>query len=150
MLAVLTYLRICSAFFFSISLIFHLIFRCLIWETVLRHTLPRSTFLYNLTFILCQTVSLSLPLILTLVLSSSLLQFLVPIFGRSGNMVPPDLVMALFLAIIICLTFSSLVSVFPPSGSLSHSLILGDSLLLCLTSSSLLSLSPTLSQFLYP
>ena len=48
---------------------------------------------------------------LGLILASSLVDFLVPMFGRSGSVLPPDLAIAVILALLVCLTLSSIVSI---------------------------------------
>ena len=106
-LALLTYLRVCSAFFVAILLLFSLVFRCLLWDAILRHFLIsklRSNFVYCTTFVLCQALSVSMPFIFSVCLSVALIDLFVPLTGRSGSYLPPDLVLSIVLAALVCIT----------------------------------------------
>lgn len=108
LLALLTYLRLCSAFYFTVWLLFSLVFRHLLWGRLLRPCLTQSS-LYHSTFIMCETLSLSIPFILSVLMDISLMDFFVPLTGRSGGHLPPDLAIAVTVALLTCLTFTLVV-----------------------------------------
>ncbi|CAI8010143.1 Endoplasmic reticulum metallopeptidase 1 [Geodia barretti] len=140
-LALLTYLRVCSAFIFAVTLLFLLTFRRLLWDGVLRRAVPLSSPHHRLAFVLCETLSVSLPLMLGLILASSLVDFLVPMFGRSGSVLPPDLAIAVILALLVCLTLSSIVPFVVYTASKRLRMLLAGCLALLYLTSLALSLS---------
>lgn len=109
LLVLLTYLRVCSAFYFTIWLLFSLIFRHFLWGRLLQPQLAQSS-LYHSTFIVCETLSLSIPFILSIIIDISLIDFFVPLTGRSGGHLPPDLLIAVTVAFLTCITFTLVVS----------------------------------------
>lgn len=109
LLALLTYLRLCSAFYFTIWLLFSLVFRHLLWDRLLRPCLAQSS-LYHSTLIVCETLSLSVPFILSVIMDISLMDFFVPLTGRSGGHLPPDLTIAVAVALLTCFTCTLVVS----------------------------------------
>ena len=109
-LALLTYLRVCSAFYFTVSLLFLLVFRRLVWDGLLKPVLP-TTHLSNAVFVTCEALSVSVPFILSTILVSSILEFFIPLMGRSGTRLPPDLAIGVLTAVVVCLPCSKTVSI---------------------------------------
>lgn len=107
-LTLLTYLRVCSAFYFTVSLLFILFFRHLIWDGILCRMIQSSRY-YRTVFVICEAASVSIPFIFGFLLAMALLEFLVPLFGRAGGIVPPDLTIAVMIAVLICLISSTVV-----------------------------------------
>lgn len=105
LLALLTYLRVCSAFFFAVWLLFSLVFRHLLWDIIIQQALsPRHhrTTYYSL-FTLCMAFSLSLPFIFSILLIVTLMDFFVPLTGRSGSYLPPDVAIGGLVAMLVCI-----------------------------------------------
>ena len=111
LLALLTYLRICSAFYFTTTLLFSLVFRHIVWDKILRPRIPKGP-IYHIVFIACETLSLSIPFMFSILMTISLIDFLVPLTGRSGSQLPPDLVVGVIVAMLVCLTCAQVVSLY--------------------------------------
>ena len=111
LLALLTYLHICSAFYFTTTLLFSLAFRHVLWDKILQPQIPKGP-LYHAVFITCKTLSLSIPFMFSILMTISLIDFLVPLTGRSGSQLPPDLVVGVTVAMLMCLTCAQVVSLY--------------------------------------
>lgn len=112
LLALLTYLRVCSAFYFTILLLFSLVFRHLIWDGMLRPQITQSSpsFSSQTVFVTCETLSLSIPFVFSILMGVCLIDFFVPLTGRAGGHLPPDLAMGVIVAVLVCLNCALVVS----------------------------------------
>ena len=102
-LVVFTLLRVCSAFVFTLWVIFPVISKGFIWDVCLKRTLDRKGGLHHIVFVIVSVLAIGLPFMLCLLLAFGLTDMFVPITGRSGSLVPPDLVIGGMIAFLVCL-----------------------------------------------
>lgn len=118
-LVILTCLHICSAFIFFINISFQLIFRSLLHDLLLSPELAKNRFdgIRRLAFVLCSVFATGCPLMLRLQLDVGMMQLFVPLTGRLGTVVPPDLVLVVIIAGFVATSSAYVVSVLVYSTS---------------------------------
>ncbi|XP_064386315.1 endoplasmic reticulum metallopeptidase 1-like isoform X1 [Halichondria panicea] len=101
----MTALGLCSALLPLILLIIPFIFRTFLLETLIVSELTkgRDLSLYGLAYTLCCLLSTGLPLMLTVQLDMAVMSMFIPLTGRMGSEVPPDLVIGVATAVLACL-----------------------------------------------
>ena len=109
LLAILTSLRICSAFAFFIMVTFQLIFRTLLFEFLISSELKKSHVVYKLSYILCSVFAF-LPFVFLLHFPLGIMQLFIPIMGRSGSILPPDLLIGGLTAVLLSICTPYMVS----------------------------------------
>ena len=111
-LLILTILHVCSAitFFFIVSL--HLVFRSLLLDTLVSPELSKSGYsaAQCLAYVLCSAVPLGLLWVMQLPMSMATMEMFVPLTGRLGAVVPPDVVIGVLTAVFVILTTFYMVS----------------------------------------
>lgn len=116
LLTLLTYLRICSAFFPLTHVVFAVVFRCLAWRLVLSRLFKKNGNLYHLFFVLTSALAVSLPIMWSVVIRVTVLELFVPLTGRMGTVVPPDLIIGSLAAVLGPLSLPEAVSAFLCQG----------------------------------
>ena len=109
---VFTYLRVCSAFIFSVWAVFPLVFRVLLWDTLLQKNLDQKQqpALYHTVLVVLSILSLSLPFMWGSLLAVGLFDMFIPLMGRSGSLFSPDIAIGILTAGIVCFQATSMVS----------------------------------------
>ncbi len=102
-LVLFTLLHLSSGFVFFIIVSFQLIFRSFLLDTLLSPELrkKRNEFVYQLSYVLCSAFSFGLPFMLLSHFDLAIFQLFIPLMGRSGALVPPDLVIGGLMAAIV-------------------------------------------------
>lgn len=110
-LLITTYLRLSSAFVPFLLLIFPLTFRTFLWDILLKPLISKLKIptLYKNGFIICYALAM-LPLLLSFLLVYSIMDLFIPLMGRSGSIVSPDVVIAIISASLTCLVLQYIVS----------------------------------------
>lgn len=108
---IFTYLRVCSAIVFSVWAAFPLVFRALLWDTLFQKSIDekRQPMLYYTVLVLLSVLSLSLPYIWGSLLTVGLYDMFIPLMGRSGSLVSPDIAIGILTAGIVCFQATSMV-----------------------------------------
>ncbi len=111
-LTVCSHLRLCSAFAFLLWVGFPLIFKGFLWEFVAKKAIDKTKHLtlYNLMFVVLSVLGISLPFVLTVILSISIADMFIPLMGRSGGLAPPDVIIGGITAVLVTLLSTYLVS----------------------------------------
>ena len=114
LLIVMTFYRISSAFVPCGWILFPVVVRVLIWDKLLhaasQKALVHEPSLKPLVFI--NFASFAIPITYTFYLVWILFELFVPIFGRTGTEVPPDVVVAVFASAAIIVISSCMVCTF--------------------------------------
>lgn len=103
LLFLLTCLHICSAFLFFVIVAFQVIFRSFLHDILIFSELRKHSFgaMHSLAFVLCSSLAVGLSWMLRLQLDVGMVQLFVPLMGRSGALVPPDLVVGVLVALAV-------------------------------------------------
>lgn len=103
LLVILTYLHICSAFIFFVAVAFQLIFRTFLHDLLISPELRKRRFggMCSLAYTLCSVFAMGFPWMFRMQLDIGLVQLFVPLMGRSGAIVPPDLAIGILMAVIV-------------------------------------------------
>ena len=111
-LLTLTYLRLCSAFVFLLWVAFPLTLQGLPWYFCLRTAIDRNKHktVWNLTHVVLSALGIGLPFMLCMQLVDGVFAMFVPLTGRSGSSVPPDLAIGGLAAAHVCLICPYMVS----------------------------------------
>lgn len=104
LLAVLTSLRICTAFLFFINVAFHVLFRSILLDRLISRELEHSHFMRGIAYTLCSAFGTGLPWMIILTMNVMILKLFVPLMGRSGSLVPPDLAIGVLTAILVVMS----------------------------------------------
>ena len=113
-LLLMTALELCSALLPLILLTIPFIFRTFLLETLIVSELKkgRDLSLYGLAYTLCSVLGTGLPLLLTVQLDTAVLSMFIPLTGRMGSEVPPDLVIGVAITLMFCMHSPHIVSQF--------------------------------------
>lgn len=103
-LMILTCLRICSAFMLLIPVLAHILFRSVLLDKIISRELPTGHFMHHVAYAVCLACSSGIPGMLQLQLVLSLLGMFIPLMGRAGSKVPPDLVVGGLMGVLITMT----------------------------------------------
>ena len=111
-LLTLTYLRSCSAFVFLLWVAFPLALQVLPWYFCLQTAIDRNEYgtLWNLTHVFLSSLGISLPFMLCVQMVDGIFAMFVPLTGRSGSSLPPDLAIGGLAAALVCLICPYMVS----------------------------------------
>ena len=112
-LLALTYLRLCSAFVFLLWVAFPLTLQGLPWYFCLQTAIDRNKHgtMWNLTHVLLSVLGIGLPFMLCVQLVDGIFAMFVPLTGRSGSSLPPDLAIGGLAAALVCLICPYMVSI---------------------------------------
>ena len=104
-LLLMTSLGLCSAVLPLIIIAFPFLFRTFLLDMLISSELSRGRdySLYGLAYTVCCVVGTGLPLMLTVQLDMGLMSMFIPLTGRMGSAVPPDVLMGVAMAILMCL-----------------------------------------------
>ncbi len=104
-LVLFTLLHLSSAYIFLIFVSFQLIFRSILLDTLLSPELRKRRFdsMYQLSYVLCSALSIGLPYMVFSQYDLSVLQLFIPLMGRSGSVVPPDLVIGGLVTVLVAI-----------------------------------------------
>ena len=100
-----TYFSIASGFVFLAMATFVLIFRTIFLDTLILQTLDkqRNSTAIHFSTVISSVCSLSVPLMWSVLTDMSLFDLFVPLTGRSGSLVPPDVAISVLLAVFVSL-----------------------------------------------
>ena len=112
-MAVATFFRICSSFLPLVLVLPLVLTRNLLWDRFLEPFIlaQRRLFLYLSCRLVLYTMGLFLPLSLCMSLTLGLHDLLVPLSGRTGDLLPCDVVISAVCSFLFCITF-----LYPVSG----------------------------------
>lgn len=110
LLSILNYYNLGSAYLFMLMVAFPLLGRVFIWEVCLEKS-RRTTICSNgNVFVAMYLLSVAIPLMLWSYMFWMLLDFVIPIFGRTGSNEPPEVPISLFVTFFILVFLSYSVS----------------------------------------
>ena len=111
-LLTLTYLRLCSALVFLLWVAFPLTLQVLPWYFCLQTAIDRNEYgtLWNLTYVFLSALGIGLPFMLCVQMVDGIFAMFVPLTGRSGSSLPPDLAIGRLAAALVCLICPYMVS----------------------------------------
>ena len=109
-LVIFTGLHICSAFLLFLTVLFQLLFRCLLLDTLISRELRRGHIMYRLAYTLCSACGTGTPCMIWFVMGVKMVQLVVPVMGRAGSRVPPDLVIGGLMGFAVCIFTPYMVS----------------------------------------
>lgn len=103
-LLLLTSLRLCSAFLFLLVSLFPLVFRNFLFDVLISPELRKSSdrSMFGVAYVVSMATCVGLPLMLYLQLDVGLFQMFIPLMGRSGSYLPPDVAIGLLTCFSIC------------------------------------------------
>ena len=110
LLALLTYLHVCTAFVFLVNVMFAVVFRRFVWGLGLKKLFDKTSATHHFFFVLSSALVTSLPLMWSVLTSASVMDMFIPLTGRAGNVVPPDLVIGILAAVLVSLSITYTVS----------------------------------------
>ena len=102
-----TYYRLASAYLPLLWVICPVLGRCLLWEQCLQRQLPRS---HHGLLVCMHLLAVAVPVLFSCYLAVIVMDLFIPIMGRSGTEMPPDLFLAILSAILTNLITSYMVS----------------------------------------
>jgi len=96
---------------------FPLAFQGILWDFLLQKAIDRThqNLLWTLTFTLLSALGASLPVMLSAQLVEGVFTMFVPLTGRSGSLLPPDLAIGGIAAALVCLICPYMVGVYGES-----------------------------------
>lgn len=103
LLILLTSLRVCSAFLFLLVSLFPLLFRTFLLDILISPELRKSSdrSMFGLAYVVSMVASVGIPLMLTIQLQVGMFQMFIPLMGRSGSIVPPDVIIGLLTCVCV-------------------------------------------------
>ena len=106
LLILLTSLGLCSAFLFLVVSFFPLLFRSFLLDVLISPELHKSSdrSMFGLAYVVSMAIGVGLPLMLNVQFISTLFQMFVPLMGRAGSYLPPDVVIGVLTALCVCTT----------------------------------------------
>lgn len=110
LLSILNYYNLGSAYMFMIMVAFPLVGRAFVWEMCLGKSGSTSIHGNCSTFVAMYLLSISIPMLLWSYMFWMHLDFIIPIFGRSGGNDPPEVLVSLFVALFVLIVLSYTVS----------------------------------------
>lgn len=107
-LSIMNYYNLGSAYLFMLVVAFSLFGRVFIWEMCLGKTHSTANPSNCNAFVMMHLLSLAIPNLLWSYIFWMHLDFIVPIFGRTGSNTPPDLAISIFVTffVLVVLSFS--------------------------------------------
>lgn len=104
-LVLLTSLRVCSAFLFLLVSLFPLLFRTFLLDILIYPELRKSSdrSMFGLAYVVSMATSVGLPLMLLIQFHVGMFQMFVPLMGRSGSGIPPDIA----IGVLTCISVTS-------------------------------------------
>ena len=111
-MVVFTSLRLCSAFIFLLVCLFPLVFRNFLLDVLIFPELRKGSdrSMFGLAYVVSMVTGVGLPLMLTTQLNVGLFQMFVPLMGRSGATLPPDIAIGLMTSFCVCTATPHMVS----------------------------------------
>ena len=103
-LILLTSLRVCSAFLFLLVSLFPLLFRTILLDILISPELRKSSdrSMFGLAYVVSMAACVGLPLMLMIQFHVGLFQMFIPLMGRSGSILPPDIAIGLMSSFCVC------------------------------------------------
>jgi len=102
-LMILTCLRICSAFVFLVTVLGQFLFRTILLEKIISREIAPGRFMHALAYTLCSACGSGLPGMMLLQVFGKVMQLFVPLMGRSGSLLPSDVVIGGLTGLLVVL-----------------------------------------------
>ena len=104
LLLLFTALRLCSAFLFLLVCLFPLIFRNFLFDVLISPELRKSSdrSMFGLAYVVSMATCVGLPLMLYIQFHIGIFQMFVPLMGRSGSQLPPDIAIGVLASVCVC------------------------------------------------
>ena len=110
LLIIFTSLHLCSVFILFIIVLFQVLFRCLLLDMLISRELRRGDFAYQVAYILCSVCGTGMPCMMLFLMCMKTFQLFIPIMGRAGSLVPPDLLIGGLMSLLVATCTPYLVS----------------------------------------
>lgn len=112
-LVLLTSFRVCSAFLFLLVSLFPLLFRTFLLDILISPELRKSSdrSMFGLAYVVSMAASVGIPLMLLIQFHVGMFQMFVPLMGRSGSALPPDVAIGLLTCFVVSSATPHMVSV---------------------------------------
>ena len=112
MMIIFTSFRLCSAFIFLLLCLFPLVCRNFLLDILISPELRKGSdrSMFGLAYVISMATSVGLPLMLTNQLNIGLFQMFVPLMGRSGAILPPDIAIGIMASFCVCTATPHMVS----------------------------------------